>query len=363
MFRYYFRNKVKFCFSVFTVVISIALFCTLEMFSVLSTYSADESLIIVSNNVSLVKGLPVSYRSRIAQTPGVENVTHFHVAVGKKEEHKPPTIIISVDVDTYFDVVADLTINQEELEVFKKERNACLVGHSLARKNSWQAGDQINLKIPRSKKVFEFVVRGTYKADKKNEENFIFCHYSYHSQLVSTASGRVFNYVVKVKEVRDLPQVAEKIDKHFENSSPATRSEPERVFASNLEATRGNFALIFRFIGIVILIATLLVIINTLTIATQQQIVTLSILKVLGYSQKMIRTLIMLESIFICLLGGVIGCGLPVAFFYYKELGLNWLIITKGMGLALIIGFLAGLIPMFIAGRKRHLGTELRKIA
>lgn len=355
MLVYYFRNKRRFFFTFLTVAVAVSLFCLLELFSTASQYSADESRIMVFNDASMGWGLPLKYLGEFAHIKGAEDVTYFHVASGVKDPTHPPLTIISIDPATYFKVVPELSIPEGVQRQFQDEPNACLIGVDLAEKNGWKAGDRIQLQEIVSDKDFDFVVRGIYRVPKPEENEFIYCHYDYHAGAIERVNGKVLNYVVRVRDLERLPEIAKEIDRHFENFPVSTRSQPERVFAGNVQATQGNFALIFRAIGYSVLLATLLVIANTLVMATREQIHSLATLRVLGFSKRAVQFLVLSEALFVCIAGGAFVC---VAGGY---LGLGWHIAVRATVLSLALGLCAGIVPAVTVGRK-DLAMTLRRI-
>ena len=86
----------------------------------------------------------------------------------------------------------------------------------------------------------------------------------------------------------------------------------------------------------------------------------MAILRTLGYTPAEILQLILGESIAISLLGGVVGLGL--GFLLAKGMqagaqtfgftGIRWQAATVVLGMAVLIGLVAALVPALIAARK-----------
>ncbi len=350
---------MRFWFTCFSVFIAIYLFCILECLTYAYEISADESRIIVLNDVTLNLGLPLSYKSQIEQVEGVSSLTYCHVGTGLKDIDEAPIIIISIEAEKYFDLMSEVSLSSEELDQFKREPNACIIGNGLAKEHNWDVGDSVRLKSALSLHDFEFVVRGIYQTKKVSENSFLYCHHLYHTQLEPSLDGKVLTYVIQVEKLEELPQIAQRIDQIFESSFPRTRSQPERLFASNMQATRGNFGVIFRSIGFSVLFATLLVITNTLVMGTREQIHTLASLRVLGYSKKMLQILVFSEALLVSLSGGVFAC--VVAVYTLHPLGMQNSITLNAMILSLGIGLFAGIFPAWIVSAK-NLALRLREI-
>jgi putative ABC transport system permease protein len=108
---------------------------------------------------------------------------------------------------------------------------------------------------------------------------------------------------------------------------------------------------------------------NTMAISVRERVRDLAVLKAIGYSDRSVLTLVMLESLFIAALGGGLGLlgakgfsllgdptgGILPVFF----LPTAW--ILYGIAIALTIGTLAGLLPAVSAMRLKVVDA-LRRI-
>jgi putative ABC transport system permease protein len=111
----------------------------------------------------------------------------------------------------------------------------------------------------------------------------------------------------------------------------------------------------------------LLVTANTMSIAVRERRQEIAVLKTLGFSSGLVMTLILSEALLLGVMGGVIGVLLSrgmiavlvdVPFLGdvlrgFPDLGLSPQIASFGLGIALLLGLLAGFFPAVLAYRAR----------
>src|SRR6266550_6525280 len=90
--------------------------------------------LITRHAVSFVFPLPLAYRDRIAQVPGVENVTYATWFSGVYIDKNQFFGRLAVDSETFFEIYPEFLIPQDQFDTFKRERNACIIGVDLARR-------------------------------------------------------------------------------------------------------------------------------------------------------------------------------------------------------------------------------------
>jgi putative ABC transport system permease protein len=110
-----------------------------------------------------------------------------------------------------------------------------------------------------------------------------------------------------------------------------------------------------------VLFTILLVVGNTMAQAVRERTSELAVLKTLGFSNALILTLVLAESMFVAVLGGGIGLGLAWLFVQGGDptggmlpaFVLPGRDLVIGVGLMLIVGFMAGILPATSAMRLR----------
>jgi len=131
----------------------------------------------------------------------------------------------------------------------------------------------------------------------------------------------------------------------------------------------GNIQLLIMSIGSVVFFTLLLVTGNTMAIAVRERTRELAVLKAVGFSNGFVLVLVIAETMVVAAIGGGLGLGLAKLFtlrgdptggllpFFY----LSPDAIALGLGLALAVGVLAGILPALAASRLRVVDA-LRRI-
>jgi putative ABC transport system permease protein len=145
----------------------------------------------------------------------------------------------------------------------------------------------------------------------------------------------------------------------FENSPYPTRTESEREFGRSFLAFLGNIKLFLAAICGAVTFTILLVSANTVAMAVRERTREVAILRTLGFAPGEILQLVLGESVLISLAGGLVGLGLGVVI--AKGLAavagglvqeVKWQAAAIVLGMAVVIGLLAALVPAMIASRK-----------
>jgi putative ABC transport system permease protein len=130
--------------------------------------------------------------------------------------------------------------------------------------------------------------------------------------------------------------------------------------ASEADKTLQQVALLA---GLLALIVGGVGIANVMSISVIQRSSEIGIRRAVGHSRSKIAAQFLLESLFVGLIGGLIGAGLGVAIVYGVSALQGWVVVINykqipiWMGLALIVAIVAGLFPSIKAARLEPLET------
>lgn len=305
--------------------------------------------------------MPYTYKEKIKNVEGVKEVSFANWFGGVYKDKNNFFTRICVDADTYFDVLPEFIISPEELENFKKERNACVIGQEIAVQYNLKLGDQMVLEGDIFPGQWEFVVRGIYKPKNKNtDDTQMLFHWDYINERMKVEAplraGSVGWYIVQIENPNDAAEVSEKIDALFKNSSAETKTETEKAFTQGFVAASSAIITAMNFMSFVIIGIIMLVLANTMIMAARERTREYAVLKTLGFSAFHIIGLILGESLVIALIGGGIGITLtyPIVagfeqampkgffpFFYIEPITT-----ILALSAAIIIGILASIFPI-----------------
>jgi putative ABC transport system permease protein len=316
----------------------------------------------VINRVSLILPLPFSYRDRLLGLPGVKAVTHATWFGGVYKDERNFFQQIAVDKDTWFDVYSDYSLAAEARATFLRDRQACVVGRSLADRFGFKVGDRIPLQGTIWPGNWEFNVAGIFEGSRPDADTSgMFFRSDYLEERRAFGKGTVGWYVVQLVNLDDGLRVSRAIDDLFANSPFETLTQTEKAFAASFVKQMGNIELLIMSIGAVVFLTLLLVTGNTMAIAVRERYGELAVLKTVGFSGLRVFELILAEAVLIAGQGGLIGLALAKAVIpglsrALPMLGVLYVSpITFGAGLllALGIGTVAALLPAIGAMRLR----------
>jgi putative ABC transport system permease protein len=321
---------------------------------------AGADRLIVLNRVSLMQPLPIAYRDRILQVPGVKAVTTatWFGGVYQDERNFFPQIVI--DPETWRQMYPEFLVSDAEWSEFKKDRQACIVGEATAKRFGWKIGDRIPIRGTYISGVWQFNLRGIYKGARRDDDTtqFLLRRDYLEENGPDYWKGIVGWYIVKVANPDAAPQVVAAIDGRFANSPWETKTETEKSFAASFVKQIGNIEFLILTIGAVVFFTLLLVTGNTMAIAVRERTGELAVLKTVGFGDGLVLWLVLGESVVLAFVGGTLGVlaakgAAPQLsrFMFGAKIYLPVSNLVSGIILAIIAGALAGALPALSAMR------------
>jgi putative ABC transport system permease protein len=368
------RSKRRTILTVLSIVVSMFLFCTIR--TVLTSFDqslevADAARLVIRNRTSLTVFLPLAYKDRLTQIPGVSAVSFGTWFGGIYIDERHFFAQYAVDPDGYMEMYSEYLLTPEEKEAFRRERTACIVGEKLAAKYGFKIGDRIPLKGTIFPGNWDLTVRGIAHARTASlDTNFLLFSWEYLNQRFGNL-GLVGWYVIKLADPARAGDLSRTIDATFANSAAETKTETERAFQLGFITMLGNIRAVIYAVGTAIVIAIMLVSMNTMMMAARERTREVAVLKAVGFTDRTILGLVLTESLLISLTGGILGTAL--ARVVYDASGFTGggffptFMVTAGTmgraaGIAVIMGLLSGAIPAWNASRLkvvdalRHVG-------
>jgi putative ABC transport system permease protein len=328
---------------------------------------------VVRHAASLVFPLPLAYRSRLEQVPGVRRVGFGNWFGGYYQDPKNQFTQFAVDAPSLFDLYPEFVIDPAQRDAFLGEQTACIAGKTLVDKYGWKLGDVIPITGTIYPGEWRLTLRGIYKASTPDaDENAIFFHWRYVNEgMPQGRKDLVGIYWLKVASPSDAPAVSAAVDAIYENSPQPTKTETEKAFQAGFIQMMGNVSFLLTILGSAIVFAILLVTLNTMMMAARERTTEIAILKTLGFTDGLVLRIVAAEALILSLLGGLLGCGL--AFLIFRRVDFtaggmfpNFRVLPETVGWGLLValgmGFASGLVPAFTAARLQ-IANALRKVA
>ena len=370
------RSKRRTFLTIFSIAVALFLFCTLR--TVITSFEAslrasEATRLVVRHGASLVFPLPLSYRERLAQVPGVTGVSYGNWFGGFYQDPKNQFAQFAMDVPTMFDLFPETVMPADQVRAFQTERTSCVIGRQLAKKYGWKIGDTVPIIGTIYPGEWRFTVRGIYAGKTRDtDENTLFFHWDYlNESLPEGRKNYVGIYWLRIASPSMAASVSQRVDAMFENSSQPTKTETEKAFQAGFISMIGNVQLLLSILGSAIVFAIMLVTVNTMMMAARERTTEIAVLKTLGFSDGLILRLVGGEALLVSLLGGILGCGLAALIFhqtdftgggFFPNFRVLPATILTGLGLAILMGLLSGIAPALTAARLR-IANALRKVA
>jgi putative ABC transport system permease protein len=361
------RRKVRTLFTALSILVAFVLFGGLMAlrgaFSMGIDIAGADRLVMI-HKVSFIQPLPFAYLGRIAASPGVSDVTHASWFGGIYQDPRNFFAQMAVDGDTWLDMYPEYVLPPEQKKAWLADRTGCIVGRALAERFGWKVGDRVPLQgtfwRPKNGGAWEFTIDGIYEAGKPGTDTTqMFFHYDYLNEARTFGRDFVGWYVVRVADPASAPDVATRLDAQFANSATETKTSTEKAFVQAFANQVGDIGAIMMAILATVLFTILLVAGNTMAQSIRERTSELAVLKTLGFTDRRVLGLVLLESLLLALVAGGIG------------LGIAWLVIQRGdptagllpafylptrdvaagVALTVALGLAAGALPAWQAGR------------
>lgn len=315
IFKNSFRHKLRSSLTIMGIAVAVIAFGVLRTVVTAWYQAVDASSndrLVTRQSVSFIFPLPLSYRNKIAQVPGVKQVTYANWFGGTYIDKKNFFARLAVDADTYFKVYPEYEMTKKEFDDFKKERDACIIGSETAKQYNLKVGDAITLDGDIYPGKWDFIIRGIYKPKyQSTDATQMFMHWSYINERMKEEMPLRANdvgwYVESINNPQNSGAISKAIDKLFENSPNSTKTETELEFSQGFIASSSAIITSMNVMSFVIVGIILLVLANTMIMSSRERTTEYAVLKTLGFSTYHLTFLILGESMFIAFLGGILG--------------------------------------------------------
>jgi putative ABC transport system permease protein len=373
------RKKTRTSLTLLSILVAFVLYgllCAIKEAFTAGIAMAGADRLVVRHKVSLIMALPVTYKMRMEQIPGVSSAVHFTWFNGIYQ-NEPKNFFGSfpTDPEAFLAMYPEYLLPEEQKQAWSKTRTGAIVGRSLVKRFNWKIGDRVPLVSPiwprKGDGAWEFVIVGIYDGAKKaTDTSGFYFRYDYFDEGRSYGEGLVGWYGVRVKDPGRAGEIAKTIDNEFANSPYETKSEPEGAFMQSFAQQMGDIGTILIAILSAVFFTILLVAGNTMAQSVRERTEELGVLKALGFTNQRVLALVLAESCLMAAVGGLAGLGLawlvtsrgspvpamlPVFYLPHKYL-------VIGAGLVIALGLVAGIVPALQAMRLQ-IAVALRRHA
>ncbi len=303
-----FRKKTRTFLTMTSIVVVLVLIVILT--SLLKALSYDGSSggnrIVVQHATGLANFMPLAYRQRIEQIPGVVAVAPEIWFGGVWKDDKPENFFgqLSTDPETWPSIFDDYQIAPDQLKAWQSERDSFIAGQELANRYHWKLGDRIQIRGTYISINLDLVLRGIYHSI---DETNIFFNNKYLENSFLGQRGQTGIYYLKANSADRVGPICAAINAMFENSSAPTKAMSEKQFQLQFTEMMGNVKLFIRAVMLAVLFVIVLIVANTIAMSARERVTEIAVMRALGFLQSHVLSLVLFETIVLSLLGGAIG--------------------------------------------------------
>jgi putative ABC transport system permease protein len=317
--------------------------------------SAANRLVTV-HKVSFIYPLPLSYRERIAQIPGVKTVSFANWFSGVYIDKDQFFARMAVDPETIFEVYPEFVASDEAKAALKAQRNGAVVGAKIAKQYNLKIGDVMNIDGDIYPGKWQMQVVGTYKGRDEtiDETQMLFNWHYLEESLRETSPGRAGQvgwYIIQISDPNERALISKAIDALFVNSSAETTTQTEKEFQQSFVSMSGAILTAINVVSFVIIGIILLVLTNTMAMTARERTREYAVMKTLGFTSGHIFGLIAGESFAVSCLGGAIGIAVsfPIAEGIHQGLPTGWFPIFNIEPMTIVLASISALAAGIIA--------------
>ncbi|HZG08123.1 MAG TPA: ABC transporter permease [Allosphingosinicella sp.] len=353
----------------FSIAIAFLIFGLLNGFAnVTSAFESPEaqSRLMTMNRTGLLRSLPVSYAERIKKVEGVRHAVNVRIFGGYVGERRDSIPLLMTDPAEYLAASPVEGLAPDQRSAFISTRDGVIIDAKTAQQRGWKVGDRITIKSMLHANAdrgddWSFTVAGIFPAEGKDgPQTGALGHLAYLNENV-VAGRDLANWVTIVVASPDLgAMVAERVDALFANSSHETTSMSERAMAQAFLGQIGDLTFIINLVVGAAFVALIFAVANTTALTIRQRGRQIGVLKAIGFTPGRILRMTIAETVILAAAGASFGLVLAGLIFSsalrsmnmpVPAFGLPVTTVLSGVGLALLLALLTGILPALRAMR------------
>jgi putative ABC transport system permease protein len=300
--------------------------------------------------------LPQDYDRRIAQLQGVKEVVPIQVFTNNCRA--------SLDVVVFYGVppaklrkVRDFKLASGTWEEFETHQDAAVVGRAVASRRNIKVGDKFSIGD------LSVNVAGIFTSDDPAEENYIYSHLEFLQRSKGmNLVGTVTQIEVLLNDGVDPMAKCQEIDETFRGGPIATDTRPKGVFQAKALGDLSQLIGMAHYLGYACVGLVLALVATTTIMSVEDRIKEHAVLQTIGFSGPRVFQLVLAESVFLSLAGGMVGVGAAIVMLKLSSLSVGAEAVTiaftpsyrlalTGMAVSGFTGILAGIAPAWQAAR------------
>jgi putative ABC transport system permease protein len=309
--------------------------------------------------------LPLAYKQEIAAMPAVKSVVAASFMNGTVNGDPKRHMGMAFAEDGFFDFFSWLDVTPALVAELRSKRTGIAVGKATADRLGLKAGDRIILKSNGVKKDggkdWELeVVAVVERKDVAAAAGMVVGNFEYMNEALAAGTDMVSQFLVTVSDPEQAVATAKAIDERYLNSGAPVRTVVDKVSAEqgyqdDSTPTMVNAIIVSTLFSLLVMTS------NSLMQAFREQIPEFGTLKALGFSDRRVFALVLIEAWVLCVTGGAIGLAIAYVLAPAAQRtisGLNgaaimvsWTVFVQGLLIATLVALISAAVPAFRAKR------------
>lgn len=301
--------------------------------------------------------LPERYTTEIEKVPGVESVLPVKLFLNNCRASLDLVTFQGTPVERLL-ASRSLKISEGNLEAFRTQHDAALVGRNFAKRRALAPGTKFQLG--------EIVVNvaGIFESTEAIEEELVMTHLEFlQRQGPVDRLGTVTMYEVAISNPDDAQAIAKAIDDRFATAEEPTDTRPQLLYLESVTQDLREILRLGRLLGFVCVGVVLVLVANTVVMSLHERRKQFGVLLAIGFTGRHLARLVIGETLLLTLGGATLGVAAALAALRWSQLSIGVegvsvafstspMLVLQGIGIAAAVGALASIPSALIAARQ-----------
>ena len=321
--------------------------------------SGKRSLIVFQANkfCPATSHLPQDYEQKIQEIEGVREVVPIQVFTNNCRASLDVVVFYGVTAEKIRKARPDFQLLEGSWDEFENNQDSAIVGNAVAKRNDLKKGDTYSIGS------LSVSVAAIYTSDDAAEENYVYSHLDFLQRRKGmNLVGTVTQLEVLLDPSADADTICRTIDQQMKTESIETDTRPKGVFQAKSLGDLTELIGMAHYLGMACVGLVLAMVATTTVMSVQDRIKEHAVLQTIGYSGAKVFQIVIAESSFLSLIGGLVGVAVAMLVLQWSSLAVGASAVTiafkpslqlaiTGVLVSGVTGLLAGIFPAIQAAR------------
>ena len=321
--------------------------------------SRKRSLIVFQANkfCPATSHLPQDYEQKIQEIEGVREVVPIQVFTNNCRASLDVVVFYGVTAEKIRRARPNFQLLEGSWDEFENNQDSAIVGNAVAKRNDLKKGDTYSIGS------LSVTVAAIYTSDDAAEENYVYSHLDFLQRRKGmNLVGTVTQLEVLLDPSADADTICRTIDQQMKTESIETDTRPKGVFQAKSLGDLTELIGMAHYLGMACVGLVLAMVATTTVMSVQDRIKEHAVLQTIGYSGAKVFQIVIAESSFLSLIGGLVGVAAAMLVLQWSSLAVGASAVTiafkpslqlaiTGVLVSGVTGLLAGIFPAIQAAR------------